>query len=237
MSLISFAQLILTIVAMIGLLWIVVIVASKGRRDPRAVRQKLAATPYPPPRRIQGLLSHQECDRLIAVAGESGLLASKVYEPADSKVRQNHRQSEQVWVKAEKEPTLMKLSRLASELTGKDRDHQEDVQIVRYREGGFYNPHYDACEGDERHCRSFTKRGGQRYATLLIYLSDDFTGGGTHFPRLNYTAVPKKGDAIFFYSTDEEGGLYPDSQHGGQPVTKGTKWIANVWVRIKPLKS
>jgi len=114
---------------------------------------------------------------------------------------------------------------------GKPTENQEDVQVVRYSPGGFYNAHYDACEGDDEHCRSFVSRGGQRYATLLVYLSDDFSGGGTDFPKINYTAAPKEGDAIFFHSTDETGKLFKDSQHGGQPVEAGNKWIANIWVR------
>jgi prolyl 4-hydroxylase len=186
---------------------------------------------YPSPRRLEKLLSPEECDHLIRLADRSELRASEVYDSDQSKVSKRDRQSEQVWLKANEDPILERLSLAACRLTTKPRENQEDVQIVRYGPGGFYNPHYDACEGDDKHCRSFVSRGGQRYATLLVYLSDDFDGGGTHFPMIEYTALPKKGDAIFFYNTDAEGRLFKDSQHGGMQVGAGNKWIANIWVR------
>jgi len=207
---------------------IVFLVLVTKRESPQ---QSQSTNPYPHPQRLEKLLTHEECDHLIELANTTNLHDSKVYDPDDSKVSKKVRESKQAWVKATSDPVLDKIADVAARMTDKPRDNQEDVQIVKYEPGGFYNPHYDACDGDEGHCRTFLKRGGQRYATLLVYLSDDFTGGGTHFPKLEFTAVPKKGDAIFFYSTDEQGRLFADSQHGGQPVQTGTKWIANVWVR------
>jgi len=186
---------------------------------------------FPLPLRLEGVLTRDECHHLIGLAQQSKLQQSLVYDAESDRLSQRDRQSQQVWLHARTDPILERLSQLAARLSGKPTENQEDVQVVRYGPGGFYNAHYDACDGDEKHCRSFVSRGGQRYATLLVYLSDDFTGGGTHFPRIDYTAVPKEGDAIFFHSTDEQGRLFRDSQHGGQPVESGTKWIANIWVR------
>lgn len=214
------------VVAVVALVFCIVHAARRVNANP-----PWASSPYPLPRRLEKLLTHEECDHLIRLAGQSTLHESQVYDSDESKVSKRDRQSEQVWLKAKEDPILDRLSSTACQLSTKPRENQEDVQIVRYGPGGFYNPHYDACEGDERHCRSFVSRGGQRYATLLVYLSDDFDGGGTHFPKIEYTAVPKKGDAIFFYNTDTEGRLFEDSQHGGMQVGSGSKWIANIWVR------
>jgi hypothetical protein len=70
----------------------------------------------------------------------------------------------------------------------------------------------------------------QRYLTFLIYLNDDFIGGGTHFPTLKYTTRPKRGLAVLFQNTDSTGNVLPDSLHGGDPVKEGEKWICNKWI-------
>jgi prolyl 4-hydroxylase len=226
----------LAVVAVVTITAVVVAIAAisvtlLARNSPRDGHPQWAPGQFPMPRRLEGLLTRDECRHLIGLAQQSNLQESQVYDADSSRVSRRDRQSEQVWLGARTDPVLERLSQLAARLSGKPTENQEDVQVVRYSPGGFYNAHYDACEGDDEHCRSFVSRGGQRYATLLVYLSDDFSGGGTDFPKINYTAAPKEGDAIFFHSTDETGKLFKDSQHGGQPVEAGNKWIANIWVR------
>jgi hypothetical protein len=75
---------------------------------------------------------------------------------------------------------------------------------------------------------------GHRLYTFLIYLNDDFEGGGTDFPRMNLCIKPKKGKAILFQNIDERFDLIPESLHAGCPVTSGTKWVANKWIRVWP---
>lgn len=221
----------LLILALLLTVLVIVAVSLLSKKRTTGNSQKISTSPFPHPQRLEKLLTPQECDQVIELAQKSNLQESKIYDSGNDKVIKNLRESQQAWVKAKSHSVLDKIADVAARLSVKPRQNQEDVQVVKYGPGGFYNPHYDACEGTEEYCKSFVSRGGQRYATLLVYLSDGFTGGGTHFPKLNFTAVPKKGDAIFFYSTDEQGQLFPDSQHGGQPVQSGDKWIANVWVR------
>ena len=42
-------------------------------------------------------------------------------------------------------------------------------------------------------CQDFLKRGGNRYATFLLYLNDDFEDGETYFPLRNKKIKPEKG--------------------------------------------
>ena len=84
------------------------------------------------------------------------------------------------------------------------------TQIVRYRKGGRYVAHADA--GVEY---------GDRYFSVVCYLNDDFTGGHTAFPSLEYSTKPITGKAIIFPSR---------YLHCAEPVTSGEKFIFLTWV-------
>ncbi|XP_020246622.1 prolyl 4-hydroxylase 1 isoform X3 [Asparagus officinalis] len=88
------------------------------------------------------------------------------------------------------------------------------------------------------------KRGGQRIATMLMYLTDNVEGGETHFPKAGdgecscggkmvkgLCVKPNKGDAVLFWSMGLNGESDPNSLHGGCEVLKGEKWSATKWMR------
>jgi prolyl 4-hydroxylase len=50
------------------------------------------------------------------------------------------------------------------------------MQILRYENGQKYDPHYDYFHDQ---VNSAPRRGGQRMATMLIYLEDTEQGGET----------------------------------------------------------
>ncbi len=55
--------------------------------------------------------------------------------------------------------------------------------------------------------------------TLVTYLNEEFTGGGTYFPRWNYhTGKPKPGSAILY-----PGGL--SHEHEGVAITEGKRYL------------
>jgi hypothetical protein len=54
--------------------------------------------------------------------------------------------------------------------------------------------------------------------TCLIYLNDNFSGGGLSFPNIDYTYIPKMGDAMFFKAND------PDFDHAVLTVEGGTRF-------------
>jgi prolyl 4-hydroxylase len=182
-------------------------------------------------RQLTGALSQEECARIIELAVPR-LTQSQVYSK-DAEVTMNDvRQSSQCWLKPENDEALAKLSQLAEQLTGLPRENQEAIQIVKYLPGGYYKPHYDACDGDAALCARFTEDGGQRYATLLVYLNGGMRGGATRFPVLDLSIKPRAGAAVYFLNADADGKVIHESEHGGDPLEQGEKWIANVWVRF-----
>lgn len=124
-------------------------------------------------------------------------------------------------------------NRLA-EIFGCPVKNGESLQILNYKEGAEYKPHFDFFDANTDGGREAMKRGGNRFATIIVYLSDCKQGGGTIFPNLNLQVMPIKGSAVYFEYADLGN---PDSQltlHGGSPVIMGEKWIATKWLRQKP---
>ncbi|CAL0316299.1 unnamed protein product [Lupinus luteus] len=88
------------------------------------------------------------------------------------------------------------------------------------------------------------KRGGQRIATMLMYLTDNVDGGETYFPTAGsghcscggeivqgLCVKPTKGNAVLFWSMGLDGQSDPNSLHGSCEVLSGEKWSATKWMR------
>lgn len=181
---------------------------------------------------IPNFLTHEECNHIIKLS-EPKLFKSCVYKESNEDdagstdvIDTTHRVSEQCWL-----DHSHILSHKVAELTNTLVDQQEQLQVVKYNKGGFFNPHYDACQGDENFCKRMNIS-GPRYITVLIYLNDDYEGGETVFPKINKVVKPEKGKAIVFYNTDKNSGhVLQKSLHGGNPVLSGNKWICNIWIK------
>jgi prolyl 4-hydroxylase len=108
-------------------------------------------------------------------------------------------------------------------------ENGEGLQILHYTPGTEYKPHYDYFDPVEPGTPTILRRGGQRVATIVMYLSEPEKGGGTVFPDIHMEVSPKRGNAVFF-SYDRP---HPSTKtlHGGSPVIAGEKWIATKWLR------
>jgi prolyl 4-hydroxylase len=101
---------------------------------------------------------------------------------------------------------------------------------LHYSAGEEYKPHYDFFDTNARGTARDVERFGQRVATFLIYLNDDFEGGETDFPKLNIRYRGKKGDALLFFNVEHG---EPDARtlHAGLAPTRGEKWLYSQWIR------
>lgn len=105
----------------------------------------------------------------------------------------------------------------------------EGLQVLRYQVGAEYKPHFDYFDPRHSGTPAILKRGGQRVATLLMYLNTPEQGGATVFPDIGLSVAPRAGRAVFFSYERAE----PSSRtlHGGAPVVQGEKWVATKWLR------
>ncbi len=183
-------------------------------------RKELAYAPL----HVAGVLTPAECDRIIASATPR-LERSKTLAGVSSV-----RTSEQAWIQhadADVGDLVERIRARASQLVGIYReDLFEQLQVVRYVPGQEYRPHHDACVAECSGAQRIHRR-----ATLLVYLTDDFEAGATYFPKIDARFKPKRGDAVLFYNADAATGVLDASLHAGEPVSSGTKWVANMWVR------
>jgi prolyl 4-hydroxylase len=175
-------------------------------------------------------LTDEECDMIIALSKDN-LTDSTVYTETENVINNSHRRSKQAWLYDNQNALIKSVSEKVAKLTNIPIENQEPLQVVKYESGGFFNPHYDACDGDANFCKRLNGLSGARRITLLIYLNDEFTGGETIFPNVPYTAIPKKGKAVMFTGTNDKDQIIEESYHGGNPVKSGVKWVCNKWIR------
>lgn len=185
---------------------------------------------------IPNLLSHEECDEIIKTSKENGMEDSTVLGYGNEvtiEKDEKYRKSKQVWLPDSTGPIFQKIANITEKLTKLPVENQEMLQIVAYEEGGHFNEHFDGCVyNDKTYCDKINRNAGERKATLLIYLNDNFEGGETEFVHLDIKIKPKKGNAILFINTTDAQINIEESMHCGHPVRNGQKWICTKWIHF-----
>lgn len=179
---------------------------------------------------IDDFLSKEECLEIINVA-KPLLTRSEI---VDNNKISDYRTSSGVFIKSDSLDILKKISEKVAEIVGMPKENQEDIQIINYKPGQYYNQHYDACVDDNKECEK-DRESGIRKNTFFIYLSDVEEGGYTAFPNLKKKFIPKQGRAIYWNNILKENNKYihdPCSLHLGIKPDKGEKWALTVWSRI-----
>lgn len=220
----------IVIISALALLLVLMIVSSIfiHKKMETFTNREYAPIEYP------GFITPEECDALIEFAKKKGLVKSELYEGTKDVVDNSTRLSEQTWLADNDHPVVKSISDKVSKIVGLPVQNFEMLQVLHYGKGGKYDPHFDACEEKEKGFCDRMNIGGPRLKTFIIYLNDDYEGGGTHFPKINYTVIPKKGKAVLFENVDANHVIIPEALHGGQPVLNGEKWIANKWIHAGP---
>lgn len=118
---------------------------------------------------------------------------------------------------------------------GVERSFHEFLYVLHYATGQQYTAHFDfLTPEDQVTFAAELERYGQRVATVLVYLNDDYEGGETSFPHLNWRFKGETGDALVFFNLSQAGELERFSLHAGLPVESGEKWLLSQWIRQKP---
>ncbi|CAJ2642899.1 probable prolyl 4-hydroxylase 3 [Trifolium pratense] len=195
-------------------------------------------------------LSKEECEYMINLAkpfmAKSSVVDSKTGKSTESRVRT----SSGMFLKRGKDKIIQKIERRIADFTFIPVENGEGLQVLHYGVGEKYEPHYDYFLDAFN-----TKNGGQRVATVLMYLSDVEEGGETVFPaaKANFSSVPwwndlsecarkglsvkpKMGDALLFWSMRPDATLDASSLHGGCPVIRGNKWSSTKWLHLEEYK-
>lgn len=176
-----------------------------------------------------GLLSHEECDELVDLARSRLSRSETVQLDTGSSEVNEARTSEGMFFNRGENALCQRIEARIAALTQWPLVNGEGLQILRYRPGAEYKPHYDYFDPEQPGTPTILKRGGQRVATLVMYLNQPERGGATTFPDVKFEVAPIKGNAVFF-SYDRPHPM-TRSLHGGAPVLDGEKWVATKWLR------
>ena len=175
------------------------------------------------------LLSANECDELIALASPRLARSLTVATKTGGEEINADRTSSGMFFQRGENELVRRIEERLGRLLNWPVENGEGLQILHYTPGTEYKPHYDYFDPKEPGTPTILRRGGQRVATIVMYLSEPEKGGGTTFPDIHMEVAPKRGNAVFF-SYDRP---HPSTKtlHGGAPVLAGEKWIATKWLR------
>ncbi|CAA6659841.1 unnamed protein product [Spirodela intermedia] len=190
---------------------------------------------------FHNFLSMEECDYLKAIARPRLQISTVVDAKTGKGIKSDVRTSSGMFLNSEerKYPIIQAIEKRIAVYSQIPSENGELIQVLRYEKEQYYKPHHDYFSD------AFNlKRGGQRIATMLMYLSDNVEGGETYFPMAGegqcscggktvkgMSVKPSKGGAVLFWSMGPDGSTDPRSIHGGCEVLKGEKWSATKWMR------
>ena len=160
---------------------------------------------------LDGVLSEQECAALVTEAEATGFGDAPITTPRGFLMVPEVRNNTRVMMDDEVRARWL-WERMRSWIPAEHRGARvvglnERLRYYRYHPGQYFEWHRDGA-----FCRSSTERS---MLTLMIYLSDGFTGGSTEFTEAD-PVVPRRGTAVMFEHV---------MCHRGAPVLSGTKYV------------
>lgn len=183
---------------------------------------------------LYDFLDHETCDYMINLSEKNNeYKRGCVYnEDGTSRIDAN-RTNDAFAFNENYNETVMKINEKISDTCNWYRKRANGLNILRYSEGQKFKWHNDF------HVKKFTavkEKYGQRCATMVIYLNDVEKGGETVFRHLKKIIKPQKGCALFWnYDFDNDPEKAKLTEHGGNTVQKGTKYVMTKWFVQKDL--
>jgi hypothetical protein len=185
----------------------------------KAPRPRFIST-APPIAVAENFASPDICDWLIHAA-RSKLGPSTSYDRSSGRSVASHKVAT-----PELDLVVMSLVHRIAAMTGVPINGQEGASVLRYQPGEKFEPHYDFLDPRQTpELAADILKSGQRVITFLLYLSEDFEGGETYFPKIGRGYKGRKGDALFFRNVDDAGNPDYTALHAGLAPTRGEKWV------------
>ena len=175
-------------------------------------------------------LAPELCDWLVARGGPK-MARARTF-AADMDAARNNSAAEFNF--AEIDIVLALIRQRIAALTGLPLRGLENTQILHYAQGQRFAPHYDFLDRRDGPSAASMDEAGQRVATFLVYLNDDFDGAETSFLKLDWRYRGAKGDAVVFWNVEESGAPDLLTLHAGLAPTRGEKWLLSQWIRRAP---
>jgi prolyl 4-hydroxylase len=192
-------------------------------------------SPHPPVRMYQEFVTDPVCEWLIEQA-RPRLGRALIYDPAGGDVADHMRTNSAAsfdLMTADVVHAAVQ-TRIAAAI-GLPVQHLEAATVLHYSPGEQITDHYDFVNPRMPGYATEIAERGQRIATFLVYLNDDYEGGETDFPQLGLRYHGGKRGALFFANALPNG--EPDLRmvHAGLPPKNNEKWLLSQFVRNRPV--
>jgi prolyl 4-hydroxylase len=129
------------------------------------------------------LLSAEECTELIDLARKRLSRSETVATRTGASEVNEARTSDGMFFLPGEFPVCARLEARLAKLLDWPLENGEGLQILRYRPGAEYKPHYDYFDPAEPGTPAILKRGGQRLASIVCYLNTPERAGRRSFPK------------------------------------------------------
>ncbi|KAE9618000.1 putative procollagen-proline 4-dioxygenase [Lupinus albus] len=183
----------------------------------------------------EGFLSEKECDHLINMAKDKLHKSLVTNNESGKAMLSKARTCSGMFFTKTQDEIISEIESRVATWTFLPRENDEPIQVLCYKHDQQYESHFDYFND-----KFNQKIGGNRMATVLMYLSNVEKGGETVFPKseswhLIFTVKPKKGDALLFFSLHLNATTDTRSLHRSCPVIEGEKWSATKWIHVGDL--
>jgi prolyl 4-hydroxylase len=189
---------------------------------------------------LDNFITDEEADRLIQLGAEEGYERSSdvgklKFDGTFENNVNSGRTSLNAWCQnaCYDDPIAKRVIYKIENITFIPESNSEFLQLLKYEVGQFYKQHHDYIHFQ------VDRQTGVRILTVFLYLNDVEAGGGTNFPFLNITVMPKKGRALLWPSVLDTDPNAKDhrTDHQALPVEKGIKYGANAWLHQRDFKT
>jgi prolyl 4-hydroxylase len=122
----------------------------------------------------------------------------------------------------------------AQRLLGIPVSYHEPPNVLSYEPGQRFDLHADFIDPRPPEYQAELRALGQRTATIVTYLNEDYEAGETVFPNAGVKFRGRTGDAMIWVNVLRDGSPDYGTMHQALPPTSGRKWVLSQWIRSKP---
>ena len=182
--------------------------------------------------KVPNLLAPQLCQWFISKARDK-LAPAMVYDSVQQKtIRHNTRTNRYAIFGIDDTNVAFTLlqNRIAATM-GAPFHNLEPVNLLHYRGSEEIHNHYDFIDPKSPEYAEQLRRNGDRVATFLVYLNDNYAAGETDFPVVGFRHKGTAGDGLYFINVTTDGAPNLDTLHAGRPPRDGEKWLITQFIR------
>ena len=176
---------------------------------------------------LDDFLTPEECERLIELGHIRGYersmdVGAQKYDGTFEAFTNSGRTSTNAWCVEDcfADPIARQVVDKIEAMSKVPQQNSEYLQLLRYEVTQRYQRHHDYIQFHQ------DRSEGARILTVFLYLNDVEAGGGTGFPGLNLTVMPKQGRVLIWPSVKDENPSAKDARtdHEALAVEAGIKY-------------